>query len=249
MKKASFWTKEKDDYIIANYKLKSRKQIASEISARPGRVRWRLYFLRKKGIIAERPQYLQWKNNEEMIDAFHRKYGAGPTHKVAKYFGTSIAGIYSTARRLNVKFAGNEGRYTFAELSQLLKIDFGTIKSWTARGLRVSGYAQDGLTRPRDNSAKEGLPKDYHALIDLDDFNSFLKLKPEAYNLENLDSETKYLLELERVKIKFKEKKVFCRRCKEHFWTTLHNSISKKNKNAICPKCKSYTSKWAVSYR
>ncbi len=248
MEKASFWTREKDDHIIANHKLKSGKQIASEIGAKPGRVRWRLYFLRKKGIIAERPRYLQWKKNEKMIDAFHRKYGAGPTHKVAKYFGTSIAGIYSTARRLDIKFVGNEGRYTFAELSQLLKIDFDTIKSWAVRGLKVSGYAQDGITRPRDNSTKERLPKDRHALIDLDDLKSFLKSKPEAYNLENLDLETKHFLELECIKVKFKKKKVFCRRCEEYFWTTLHNSISKKNKNAICPKCKSYASKWAVSY-
>lgn len=249
MRKVSFWIKEKDSHIIANYKLKSGKQLASEIGAKPGRVRWRLYFLRKKGIFTGRPRYLQWKKTEEMIDAFHRKYGAVPTHKVAKYFGASIAGIYSTAKRLGVKFAGNEGRYTFSELSRILKTDFDTIKSWTVRGLKVSGYAQDGLTRPRDNSTKERLSKDRHALIDLDDLKSFLKSRPEAYDLENLDFDAKYLLELERVKIKFKEKKVFCRRCGEYFWTTLHNSIGKKNKNVVCPKCKSYASKWATSYR
>lgn len=242
MGKEIFWDKEKQQYIIDNYGKLSNKIIADNIGATPRKVICKAYHLRNKGESVKGYPIVKWKD-PKIREAFLEVYGLIPTHELAAQFKTTIGAVYRTASRLGAIFRGSDGRYTTTELAKLLGIDEKTLTRWTKMGLKVSTYAKDGLTRPRKPIISNRQPSLFCGLIDLDDLKKFFRKKPEAYDLSRLPDETRFILELHRIKEIWKQKKVFCRKCQLHFWTEIHNDQPR------CPKCGRVASKWAQDYK
>ncbi len=238
------WEKDAEDYVIKNYGSLSNKEIAEHLKTTVNKVRCKAAHLRWKGQPVFKYPFINWQDPEMKTQLF-TEYGGKPTHQVAEKFGRAASTIYRATRNLGLSFRGNVGRYTFGELVELLKIDYKTIKKWPGCGLKITAYAKDSLTYSlsRKGARKIEEPKYFWALIDLDDLKRFLKSRPEACDLTKLDEETKHQLELNNLKIVWKEKKVSCKKCNYYFWTTLHNNKLR------CPKCGRMVSKWAIDYR
>lgn len=238
MGKEIFWNKEKKQYVIDNYVKLPNKLIAANIGTTAQRVICKAYHLRNKGEPVESYPIVKWKN-PKIKEVLWEVYGSIPTHKLAEQFKTTIGAVQRKASKLGVIFRGSDGRYTTTELAKLLKIDEETLARWTKIGLKISAYAKDGLTKPKSPNTQ---PRPYCGLIDLDDLKKFFKQRPEAYDLSRLTDETKFILELHRIKEEWKQKKVFCKICQLDFWTEIHDDQPR------CPKCKRLVSKWAKSY-
>ncbi|MFH0819576.1 MAG: hypothetical protein V1892_00925 [bacterium] len=239
-----FWNKEKEEFIIKNYGQLSPKEIAFQLKTTSNKVRCRAAYLRRKGKPVFKYPGINWRD-EEMKEKLLADYGSKPTHQVAENFKTSVGAIYQAIRRLNSGFRGNDINYTFEELGELLKKDSNTIRRWKKYGLKISGYAKDSLTYSlsRKSIERKEVPQFSWALISLVDFKKFVKSRPEALNLITLGKETKHLLELTRLKIKWQEKKISCEPCNIYFWAALYNNYPR------CPKCGRIVSKWAIAYR
>ena len=242
MGKIIFWDKRKERYLVDNYGQLSNKFIAVYIGTTPRKVVRKACYLRNKGEPVKCYPMVKWKD-PKIKEMFLENYGSLPTHELATRFQTTIGAVYRTASRLGAIFRGSEGRYTTTELAKLLGINEKTLTRWTKIGLRISAHAKDGLTRPRKPMASLRPPRYFCGLISLDDLKKFLIQKPEAYDLRRLTDETKFILELDQIKVTWKWKKVFCKVCRLHFWARIHNNHPR------CSKCGRIVSKWAEDYR
>lgn len=164
---------EEDQYIIGNYGKLPNELIALGLDITPNVVRRRAAYLREKGEPVARYSIIYWKKNENKKSKLIKIYGTRPTHRTAKALGTTIQSIHRAAARTGLHFRGNDGRYTFLELAQTIKIDETTIRRWINFGLKISGFARDGCTNPRTPRDEDAPTKQSHALIDLRDLKKF----------------------------------------------------------------------------
>jgi hypothetical protein len=242
MGRNNFWNHERVQYFNDNYGKLSNRAIAEDIGTITATVTNRAYYLRSKGKLIKKNPTVNWKD-PKIKEVLFEKYGSMPTSKLAKLFKTTVGAIHRAASRFRVIFKGSEGRYTITELAKLLKIDEKALRKWIKIGLKISTYAKNGRTNPRNSFNHKNRPGNFCGLINLSNLKKFLKSRPEAYDLNKLDEETRFVLELHRIKNSHKEKEAHCKRCKTIFWTEIHND------NPLCPKCKSFVSKWAKNYR
>lgn len=242
--KKTKWEKDAKEYVIKNYGALSTEKIAEHLKTTDNKVRCKAAHLRRKGQPVFKYPFINWRDPEIKTQLF-TEYGGKPTHQIAEKFATTISVIYRAARNSGISFKGNEGRYTFEELAKSLKVQYKAIKKWPGYGLKISGYAKNGLTYglSRKGAKKIEKPKYFWALIDLRNLRRFLKLRPEACDLTKLDEETRHLLELNNIHIPWKEKQVNCKKCDYYFWAALHDNKSR------CQKCGRLVSKWAIDYR
>ncbi len=238
MKPTIEWTLEKEQYIIDNYRILPNELIAAHLSTTQNIVRCRAAHLRRNGKPVAKYPIISWRKTENK-EKLTSLYGTMPTHKMASILNTTVHVIYRAAAQINLSFRGNDGNYTFSELTQILKIDGKAIRRWVNFGLKIKKFVKDGRTRPKIPKSKNTAMRRFNALIDLSDLKKFLKLRPEAYNLDKLDAETVHLLELSNYEQQWKEKKMHCKECSVYFWIKIYNS------NVICPKCKRFLGKWS----
>ncbi len=239
--KEVFWDEKNQQYIVDNYGKLPTKVIAENIGTTPQKVICKAHHLRSKGKPVGSFQIIKWKNLKTR-EKLSEIYGSIPTHKVAARFKTTIFAIHSAARRLGIIFRGSSGRYTTTELAKILGIDEKTVKRWIGAGLRIRIYVKDGITKPRKPQISGNKPRLYCGLIGLDDLKSFFEKRPEAYNLNKLSNETKFILELHRIKEIWKQKEVYCKKCDRRFRVNLYDNHPR------CPKCGKIAGKWAINY-
>ncbi len=240
------WSDEEKEYIIENFGKLPIKTITQNLGegVTENKVRSKAAHLRSKGRLSFKHRKIKWSDRSDpWVREILSKYGKKPTHKLAKKLGIKISTLWKGAQKLGIHFKGNSGKYTIGELAEFFHKDEKAVRRWKEYGLAISNYAKDGLTDCSvKKSQKKSTQKSFHALIDLDDLKKFIKLRPEAVRIDNLEEEVKQMLELD-FQIPYQKKKVQCKVCPCFFWTDLYND------SPTCPKCGRKVSKWAIAYQ